>query len=104
MFSKPLVAVTITGVAMAFTIALSAMPLEASDRAFVVAQDKMNPRNDPDVQKGIDQRQEQERQSRIEACVRKAEANLTVAQRIEQDERIRRNCTSREPRVTSTRG
>ncbi len=104
MFWKPFVVIGIAGAVTISGAVPGATSLHAGNRAFVVAQDKMNPRNDPDVQRGIEQRQQQERQKRIEECVRKEEANLTVAQRLEQDERIRRNCTSREPHVTSTRG
>jgi hypothetical protein len=47
-----------------------ATPALAGDAAqpFVMAQQNMNPTNDPDVQRGIDQRQEQERQRKIQEC------------------------------------
>lgn len=106
MLAKRFVAFTIPVVASIFAVVLSPMPSHANDREFVVAQnrDRVNPTNDPDVQREIDQKQEQERQRRIDECVSKEEANLSMAQRMEQGKRIRRMCTSRVPRVTSVRG
>ena len=70
----------------------------------VMAQQNMNPTNDPEVQRGIDQRLEQERQNRINACVQQQEANMDATARAQADDRIRNNCTTLNPAVAAVRG
>jgi len=54
---------------------------------------KLNPTNDPDVQRGIDQRQEQEYQRRIQACVDQRTANMDPTARANVLNDVRLECT-----------
>ena len=75
-----------------------------TSRPLLMAQQNMNPTNDPEVQRGIDQRLEQERQNRINACVQQQEANMDATARAQADDRIRNNCTTLNPAVAAVRG
>lgn len=53
---------------------------------------KQNPQNDPDVQRGIDERRDQELQKKIQACVDERTASLTPAGRAEVERDYRMDC------------
>lgn len=67
----------------------------AAPPSTIVAQ--ANPNNDPDVQRGINERNEQERQRQIQACVSRAEASMNPTAAAQQDNSIRMQCTNGVP-------
>jgi hypothetical protein len=73
-------------------------------------QPSLNPTSDPDVQRGIDERNkqerdrlEQERKQRIEACVQAHEVDMTTMERFQRENSIRDNC-SRQVETIGIRG
>jgi hypothetical protein len=62
------------------------------NKPFAIAQQNLNPTNDPDVQRGIDQRQEQERQRRIQECYDQRTAHMNPQPTGSQSVDIRREC------------
>jgi hypothetical protein len=73
-------------------------------------QPSLNPTNDPDVQRGIDERNkqerdrlEQERKQRIEVCVQAHEVDMTTMERFQRENSIRDNC-SRQVETIGIRG
>jgi hypothetical protein len=57
-------------VVLGMAACVATTPALAGDAAppLVMAQQNMNPTNDPDVQRGINERNEQERQRKIQEC------------------------------------
>jgi hypothetical protein len=93
---------TMAALALSCSVSLADGATSTSTAPQRVAQ--ANPNNDPNVQRGINERNEQERQSQIQACVSRAEANMNPTAAAQQDSDIRNGCSRQFPPYAGIRG
>ncbi|MDA8224629.1 MAG: hypothetical protein M0T86_01775 [Betaproteobacteria bacterium] len=65
---------------------------------------KLNPNQDPDVERGLDKAQSDAYTHQIEDCIKRREANMTLMEKAEKQDEIIHGCTDDVANVAGVRG